>query len=180
MIYAKGIGLLLLTVSAFSLAFRFYKKNETHKSLIFIILGGFILRGYCMADTFLHDWDERYHALVAKNLADNPLVPMLFKTPVLPYDFQQWTLSHVWLHKQPLALWLMAGSIKIFGTTEFAVRFPSLILSLIGIYLTFRIATFFSNERTGLLAAFFQSINGLVIQIATGREAPRRSGAARW
>ena len=124
-----------------------------------------------MADAFLHDWDERYHALVAKNLAENPLVPMLFKTPVLPYDFQQWTLSHVWLHKQPLTLWLMAASIKIFGTTEFAVRFPSLILSVIGIYLTFRIATFFSNERTGLLAAFFQSINGLVIQIATGREA---------
>ena len=101
----------------------------------------------------------------------DPLSPMLFKTPVLPYDFHNWVMNHVWLHKQPMSLWLMAASIKLFGSTEFSVRLPSLILSLVAIYLTFRIATFFSDERTGLLAAFFHAINGFVIEIATGREA---------
>ncbi len=171
MIYTKGIALIVAATISFVVSYRFYRNNVIDKALFFIVLGGLILRGWCMSDGFLHEWDERYHALVAKHLADNPFVPLLFKTPVLPYDFRQWTLSHVWLHKQPMALWLMAGSIKLFGMTEFAVRLPSLILSLIGIYLTFHIATFFSNTKTGLLAAFFQSINGLVIEIATGREA---------
>ncbi len=171
MIYLKGVVLIISTTLSFAIAYRFYKNNKINKSLLFIVLGGLILRGWCMSDGFLHEWDERYHALVAKNLSENPFVPMLFKTPVLPYDFRQWVLNHIWLHKQPMALWLMAGSIKLFGATEFAVRFPSLILSLICIYLTFQIATFFSDTKTGLLAAFFQAINGLVIEIATGREA---------
>lgn len=171
MIYAKGIALIGIVVGVFAVAYQFYKQKETNKTLVLIVLGGLILRGWCMADAFLQSWDERYHALVAKNMADNLFIPMLYKTPVLPYDFRQWTLNHIWLHKQPMTLWLMAGSLKMFGVSEFAVRLPSLILSLIGIYLTFRIATFFSEERTGLLAAFFQSINGFIIEIATGREA---------
>jgi 4-amino-4-deoxy-L-arabinose transferase-like glycosyltransferase len=171
MIYFKGVLLIVLVTAVFTAAYQAFKKNKIQKSLFLIILGGFILRGWCIwNDGFLFAWDERYHALVAKNLMSNPFVPVLFKNPLLDYDFRQWTLNHVWLHKQPLSLWFMAGSMKIFGTSEWALRLPSLLLSTIGIYLTFRIARFFKDKKTGLLAAFFQAINGLVIEIATGRE----------
>lgn len=171
MIYFKGIVFLIVVAVIFITAFRFFKNNQIHNALIFIILGGFILRGWCIFnDGFLFAWDERYHALVAKNLAENPFLPVLFKNPLLEFDFQQWTINHVWLHKQPLSLWLMAGSIKLFGASEWAIRLPSLLLSTIGIYLTFRIARFFKDEKTGLLAAFFQAVNGLLIEITTGRE----------
>ncbi len=172
MIYVKGISILLLVIAVFSVAYCFYKRNATSKSLIFIILGGLILRGWCIfSDKFLHSWDEQFHALVAKSLSNNPFLPLLFKNPILEHDYHSWVMSHVWLHKQPVPLWLMAGSIKLFGTTEWAVRLPSVLLSLLAVYLTFRIATFFKNEKVGLLAAFFHAINGLVIEIATGREA---------
>ncbi|MBP7399885.1 MAG: hypothetical protein KA954_09890, partial [Chitinophagales bacterium] len=64
---------------------------------------------------YLHDWDERFHALVAKNMMTHPFTPMLRANPVLPYDETSWTDGHIWLHKQPLFLWQMALSMKIFG-----------------------------------------------------------------
>ena len=171
MIYFKGIIFLIIVAVVFITAFRFFKNNQIHNALIFIILGGFILRGWCIFnDGFLFAWDERYHALVAKNLGENPFLPVLFKTPLIEYDFRQWTINHVWLHKQPLSLWLMAGSIKLFGASEWAIRLPSLLLSTLGIYLTFRIARFFKDDKVGLLAAFFQAVNGLLIEITAGRE----------
>ena len=172
MIYVKGISFLVFVISVFGVAFWFNKKGKTNNSLIFILLGGFVLRGWCLiSDRFLHEWDERYHALVAKNLAENPFFPVLFKNAILEHDYHSWVMSHVWVHKQPVPLWLMAGSIKLFGATDWAVRLPSVLLSIVAIYLTFRIATFFKKEQVGLLAAFFHAINGLVIEIATGREA---------
>ena len=171
MIYLKGVLFLIVITAIFIAAFRSFKKEKPSHSLILIVIGGFILRGWCIyQDGFLFAWDERYHALVAKNLAENPLLPVLYKNPLLDYDYRQWTINHVWLHKQPLSLWLMAGSIKLLGASEWAIRLPSLLLSTIGIYLTFRIATFFKDEKTGLLAAFFHAVNGLAIEIATGRQ----------
>ena len=169
MIIAKGITLLLTVSIVFAIAYRFYQQSRLNYTLIFTVLGGFILRAWCASDEFLYAWDECYHALVAKNLAENPLLPLLYKNPILPFDYHQWTLNHVWLHKPPMALWIMALSIKTLGNTEWAVRLPSLLLSVGSIYLTFRIATFIKDEKIGLLAAFFQAINGIVIEIATGR-----------
>lgn len=171
MIYLKGVLFLIVVIAIFIAAFRSFNKEKLYNALILIVIGGFILRGWCIYhDGFLFAWDERYHALVAKNLAKNPFLPVLFENPLLDYDYRQWTMNHVWLHKQPLSLWLMAGSIKLLGASEWAIRLPSLLLSTMGIYLTFRIAAFFKDEKTGLLAAFFQAVNGLAIEIATGRQ----------
>ena len=120
----------------------------------------------------MHDWDERYHALVAKNLIQNPLKPTLYIDPILNYDFRQWALNHVWLHKQPLSLWLISLSIHTFGNHEWVVRLPALILSTLSILLTYRIALHFTEtKQKALLVAFFQAINGYVIEIGTGRSA---------
>lgn len=170
LLYVEGTLFLIVIIVIFRLSFLSFKTNNPSKSLFYILLGGTLLRLWCLSDAFLHEWDERYHALVAKNLMANPLVPLLYKTPLLPYDFHNWSNNHVWLHKQPLSLWLMSFSLNMFGNTEGAVRLPSLLLSVGCIYLTYSIAKFFTNEKTALLAAFFQSVNGLVIELAAGRQ----------
>ena len=39
----------------------------------------------------------------------------------------------------PVALWLMAGSMRVFGVNEIAMRLPSLLLSTGAVLLTFLI-----------------------------------------
>ena len=136
-----------------------------------MILSGLGLYFYVSADFFLHFWDERYHALVAKNLISHPLIPTLYENPVLPYDYRNWSANHIWLHKQPLSLWAMAGSMWLFGINEIALRLPSIILVSTSIYLVFSVGSYLFNQKTGYLAAFFFSINGLVIELMGGRRA---------
>ena len=125
-LYIKGTLFLLAVILIFRLSFLRFKANQPSKSLFFLVFGGTLLRLWCLFDPFLHAWDERYHALVAKNLMANPFVPLLYKRPLLPYDYHNWSNNHVWLHKQPLSLWLMSFSLNLFGNTEGAVRIPSL------------------------------------------------------
>jgi len=126
---------------------------------------------YAGCDLFLHTWDERYHALVAKHLVEHPLVPTLYDHPVLPYDYRDWRSNHVWLHKPPLALWLMAAGMRLLGTDEIAMRLPSLLLSALAILLTYVIGSHLGGRRVGLLAAGFQAVNGYLLQLPGGRVA---------
>ncbi|HMU69185.1 MAG TPA: hypothetical protein PKC38_04220, partial [Chitinophagales bacterium] len=79
-------------------------------------------------DDFLHSWDERYHALVGKNLAKHPFEPTLKDNPILPCNNLDWQSGNVWVHKQPIFLFQIAASIKVFGNSEMAVRFPSIVM----------------------------------------------------
>ena len=126
---------------------------------------------YAGCDLFLHTWDERYHALVAKHLLEHPLVPTLYDQPVLPYDYRDWRSNHVWLHKPPLALWLMAAGMRLLGPDEIAMRLPSLLLSALAIFLTYVIGSHLGGRRVGLLGAGFQALNGYLLQLPGGRVA---------
>lgn len=163
----------ILTVSVCSIGYyyswKYQARNNFKIALLLILVCGLILRVYTSTDFFLHNWDERYHALVAKNLIQHPLTPTLYDNVVLPYNYDNWVANHVWLEKGPIPLWAIAISIKIFGNTDMAVRIPSIILSLLAVYLTFLIGTLLFNKKVGLLASFFHSINGLVIEVAAGR-----------
>jgi 4-amino-4-deoxy-L-arabinose transferase-like glycosyltransferase len=161
----------IVCIFIYYLSYRNFKNSRINVSLLFIILGGLVLRIFVGTDLYLHTWDEQFHALVAKNLLKHPLVPTLYENPVLPYDYRNWLGNHIWLHKQPVPLWFMACGIKLFGVNEIAMRIPTIILSTIAIFLTFYIGKFFFSERTGLLAAFFHSINGFIIEITGGRVA---------
>ena len=122
-------------------------------------------------DHFLHAWDERYHALVAKNMIEHPWRPVLYADPALPYDFRHWTANHVWLHKPPLALWLMALSMATFGANEMALRLPNLLHSTLAVALTFAIGRRLLGERAALLAATLHATNGYLLELAGGRTA---------
>ncbi len=137
-------------------------------ALASILILGLVLRVYVSSNSQLHQWDERYHALVAKNLAEIPLKPTLYAHPVLPYEKNNWVANHIWLAKPPVALWGMAASIKIFGPTEWAVRLPSLIYGLLAIVLTYLIGSILFDSKTGILAAWLHAIHGVLIQLGAG------------
>lgn len=167
--YSVVLSVLCLLIYFF--AWKRASRNDYTISLILLMLGGIVLRLYTAADLYLHPWDERYHALVAKHLMSHPLLPTLYEHPVLPFDYTSWTSNHVWVHKQPLPLWTMAISMSVFGVNELALRLPSVVLSTIGIGLTFFIASYIFSKKLAWLAAFFFSINGLIIELSAGRVA---------
>ena len=134
-----------------------------------ILLAALFLRADAAYQRSLHVWDESFHALVAKNLIDAPLRPVLYRAPALPYDSHDWMANHVWLHKPPGALWLMAGSMRLFGANEVALRIPSVLLSVLSVFLTFLIARQLLTKEVALLAAAFQAVNGFLISLAAGR-----------
>ncbi len=117
---------------------------------------------------YLNYWDERFHALVAKNLVENPLKPCLYRDPALPYDFRSWDSNHVWFHKQPLFLWQMALFIWIFGNNEWAIRMPSAILSAFICILIYLIGKRLLNEKIGYLSALLYSLSGFSLSLVTG------------
>lgn len=81
---------------------------------------------------------------------NHPLKPTLYDNPILPYDYRNWVGNHVWVHKQPLPLWIMSASMWLFGVNEIALRLPSIILTTIGIWLSFIIGRYFFNKKNWL------------------------------
>lgn len=162
---------MLAAALCFGIAWRQYLKGQYNIAAVLLALGGLALRLFMAGDMYLHEWDERYHALVAKNLTQGWLQPKLYPVALLPYDFTQWSSNYIWLHKQPLPLWCMAASVKLLGATEIAIRLPSVIVSSVGVYITWLTGRQLFNEKVGLLAAFFAAVNGLVLDVATGRSA---------
>ncbi len=166
-----GIITIAIVVIIYSCAYKRYLNDKIYSSLSLIILAGLILRIFTSFDYYLHPWDERYHALVAKNLLENPFKPMLYNVPLLEYDYKNWANNHIWVHKQPFPLYSIALSIWLFGKSAFAIRIPSILLNTIAIYATFKIGHQLANRKVGLIAAFLFSINGLIIEQTAGRVA---------
>jgi 4-amino-4-deoxy-L-arabinose transferase-like glycosyltransferase len=164
-----GILTIMICGIGYILSWKFQARDNFKFAILLLMSCGLLLRLYTACDFFLHPWDERYHALVAKHMIQHPLIPMLYEQTLLPYRYTEWTINHVWLHKQPLPLWTMAVSMKLFGVNEIALRLPSIFLTTIGIYLTFHIGKFFYNARAGYIAALLYSVNGFVIDLASGR-----------
>lgn len=150
-------------------AFRCFQKQKFSYSLYLIIAVGALLRLFSGCDFYLHDWDEQFHALVAKNMLLHPLKPTLYENPLLPYNYKNWTGNHIWLHKPPFTFWIMALSIKIFGCNEFAIRLPSLVFSIAIIVLSYRIALQFFNQRVAIITAYLAAVNGMLIEVSVGR-----------
>lgn len=148
------------------------KKIKTHLEIIFIAITGFVLRLYMAnVDPFLHDWDEKYHALVAKNMMLHPFKPMLYTHQYFSTDLYNWTYNHIWLHKQPLFLWQMALSMKIFGVSELAVRLPSVVMGTLMIVLVYRISLLTtSNKMAAIISAILICFNNYYLNLISGRE----------
>jgi 4-amino-4-deoxy-L-arabinose transferase len=169
-VYLRAWAVFVALCAGIALSFWAFNRDRHRVCLLLIIGVGFLLRWYAGSYRGLFPWDERYHALVARNLCFDPLTPTLYRTPVLDYDFRDWQANHVWLHKPPLALWLMAASIAVLGATEAAVRLPSLLLGTLCIPLTYSLGKRLWSEKVGLTAALFHAVSPQLIRLATGQQ----------
>lgn len=147
--------------------FLYHKSSRLGLGLLFI---GSLILGYFFAnlDPFLHLWDEQFHALVAKNLSNDFLKPTLYSNPPLDYDFKNWSANHIWLHKQPLFLWQIALSIKVFGTTALAVRIPSILMHSIMIFFIYRIGKITVHKNVGFYTAFLFTVAYFPLELVAG------------
>jgi 4-amino-4-deoxy-L-arabinose transferase-like glycosyltransferase len=166
-----GILVVITCSAGYYISFRKQWEGNYAFAIAMLMLCGLILRIYTASDSVLHFWDERYHALVAKNLLHHFFTPTLYDNPVLPYSYKSWEYNHIWVHKQPVTLWLIAISLKIFGIHAWAVRVPSVLLSTIGIKLMYDIGKRLYTAQAGYVSAFLFSIHGLIIELASGRVA---------
>jgi len=150
-----------------------YRKNDNFgPSLILLILAALVLRVFMAhLDPFLWDWDERYHALVAKNLVLHPFVPTLYDHPVLGYDFKDWTRDYIWMHKQPLAMWQMALSFYLFGINQFTARFPMIVEGTLLVLIIYRVGALTINKQAGYLSALMYTVSFYALDFVTGGQA---------
>jgi 4-amino-4-deoxy-L-arabinose transferase-like glycosyltransferase len=166
-----GIAVIIICCLGYFYSWKYQQKNNYKIAVALLIICGFLLRLYSASDFYLHNWDERYHALVAKNFLKHFFVPTLVDNSLFPVGIEHWDRNHIWLHKQPLPLLSMAISMWALGVNEIAVRLPSILITTIGIGLTYRISDFFFNNKIAYLSAFFYSINGLIIEMVGGHVA---------
>ena len=125
--------------------------------------------GYAFSFDFLWPWDERFHALVAKNLVNHPFKPTLYNaTPYQDFEHSFWNVSHVWLHKQPFFSWLMALSIKFFGPTSWSPRLPSVLLLALASMAALRIGSITLSKRAGLSAFLLVGFSPYLLGLISG------------
>lgn len=163
-----NIFFILLVIISLLFGYSFYIKQYSYCLLLifFIAITG---RLQVISDPEIHDWDEKYHALVAKNLIKTPLTPSLYKFHPIDLNSKDWTTEIIWLSKPPVPLWIMSISIYTIGENTFGIRLPSLIIALLAIFLTYLIGKELFNKKIGIISAFLHSINGLLIELVGGR-----------
>jgi 4-amino-4-deoxy-L-arabinose transferase-like glycosyltransferase len=168
-----GAGLLFIAGSLI-----LYPRHPKY-AIASLLAGTFILRVFmAQLDPFLNLWDERYHALVAKNMMLEPFKPMLYANPIMPYDFKSWSGNHIWLHKQPLFLWQIALFYKIFGVNEFVLRLPSVIMLTGAVYFIYRIGSIMANSKVGFYGAWLFAVSFYSLELNSGALSMEHNDAA--
>jgi len=89
----------------------------------------------------LTDPDETFYAQTAQEMLDAGE----WSTPIIFGEAQ--------FEKPILYYWLVIGSYKVFGVNEFAARFPSAVLGVIGVAGVYLLGRLFFSSRTGLFSA---------------------------
>jgi len=163
----------LIVLFLFLLFFSFYtfQKGKSTLTFILILLASAALFSLgAILDPFLNIWDERFHALVAKNLMQHPLLPTLYDNPVVTMEYDRWDRYTLWLHKQPLFLWQIALSFKLFGVSEFALRLPNIILGISLVAATYRSAKLIFDTKVAFYASILMLTCTYILELIAGRQ----------
>ena len=169
----NGLQLTIFLLGALALVASWvaYRAKRQTLALGLLILGALLIRLVVNSlELFLNRWDEQYHALVAKNMLQAPFTPQLYVEDFAFGDSVAWSHTTIWLHKQPLFLWQMALSMKLFGTTAWAVRVPSAIMGALQCFFLYRMGKHALNDRVGYYAAFLWATAYFNIQQVCGWE----------
>ena len=135
--------------------------DKKAKKIIFLILiFALISKLFILHHPEKHYFDEIYHAFTAQKILENDQRPW------------HWSSQHPegyafeWTHP-PLAKEAMALSMGLLGTNSFAWRLPGVLLSLLLIYITYKITLFFTKSQdASLIAAFLITMDGLVLTMS--------------
>ncbi len=153
----------------FAIAFYLFSK----KSKLFIWVFGLsvfsLASAFALFAPYLFRWDEQFHALVGKNLSVNPFHPILIDLDPSLWHPKDWANTYTWLHKQPLFLYQIALSIKVFGASVYAVRLPSILLHVAGSLAIFDIGKMMFSRNYGFLVAVLFSISAFPLGLLSGR-----------
>ena len=117
--------------------------NQKDKLAVLFLVGFscfFIFQG--LGNSALIDWDESIYAAVSKEILENG-----------DWLTLRWN-KDIWFEKPPLYFWLTAATYVVFGFTEFAARFWSAALGVVGIITVY----FFGKELFGRLAGFVSAM----------------------
>ncbi len=98
----------------------------------------------------------------------HPFMPTLYDDPVVITDYNFWVFSHVWLHKQPLFLWQIALSYKLFGVNEFTTRIPSVVLSSLLVSPFYRTGKILGNKKIGFYASLLLVTSFYLMELISG------------
>ncbi len=162
--------LLILSLVTGGVSIYFSFINKRRRALFCLFITALFVRLFMAhLDPFLHDWDERFHALAARNMMHDPFKPMLRISDWVPYDYKLWCCNHIWLHKQPLFLWQMALSMKIFGVSEYAIRYPGVLMGSIGVLMLYRISYLVTaNRHIAFIAALLSCFSYYPLELLSG------------
>jgi len=108
----------------------------------------FLLLALCVALFFvdlgagsLRNWDEGIYAACSQEMHNRDSWLTLYNN------------GGPWINKPPVYFWMTRISFSVFGVNEFAVRFPSALLSMICVLVTFLLGQDLWEKKTGFLAA---------------------------
>lgn len=126
--------------------------------LLSLVAFAFVTRIYRLHIPENYVFDEVYHAVTAKLIANND-----------PRAYEWWNPAPEpdtavdWLHP-PLAKLTQAASIELFGETSFGWRLSSAIFGVLVILVTVKLAeALFQNKSLALLAGLIASLDGLLL-----------------
>lgn len=149
-----------------------FERGRIRLSLVLLFIGSLFAGLFiATADPFIHIWDEQFHALVAKNMREAPLRPVLIEEPLFGYDPFNWTYTTIWMHKQPLFLWQMALSLKLFGLNALAVRLPSVLMHALLVFFIFRVGKLIRSAELGYYSALLFSFAYFPLEYISGHYA---------
>lgn len=139
----------------------FFREHAFPIQIILVIIAATLL-SYQISRPLV-DWDEATYAKVVVDTLKSG-------------DISTLQLSGKdWIDKPPLYFWMAMGSVKIFGPQEFAFRIPIVILSLLCLWLVYRIVKELTDEDlTATLAFLVLLSSGLFLIFA--REARTDQG----
>lgn len=147
----------------------FYSGKDKYALWLLLLASAMVRLVMIQLDPFLHDWDERFHAVVAKNMMQYPFQPMIRLHAILPYDVNQWCCNYIWVHKQPLFLWQMALSMKLFGVNTFALRLPNVLMGTFMVFTLYDTAKIWTNQiKIAYMTALLFAVGYYNLELAAG------------
>ena len=148
---------------------RLLKNSSESRALVLIIILGCSLRlsyAFWVPDEFSHGTgfpDTYNYVSIARNVATDFRYANSWQHPAGP----RWGDSGLTSFREPMFPLLLALEFKLFGESPRTAFIMQALLGTLTIPLCFGVATMLFSPRTGLLAAFLESINPYHIYYAT-------------